>query len=214
MNYHLKILVCISVLISVFPGVVSGQHVGDNFSAFGLDVGYYLTPGEWNQHLYAPGVNQFAGSYYISGAFCYRFQPRLGALAYIFYAPMDVSEWEKFVQDQGDALNASAYATGILLGMQVYLLEKKPNLLSLDLNWGWIHLSGKETYESFSYNYDFLKSSIAVALGIGYNFLFTESVAFSLNVKGFYIFQGIRYSEGESHDVIMLPVTAGIRYLF
>ena len=214
MTYHRKILVYACVSIALVLGVASGQDVSENFSSFGLDVGYYFPFGEWNQHIYAQGVDQFGGGYYISGSFGYRFQPRLGALAYAFYAPMDVSDWEKFVQDQGDAITASAYATGILLGMQVYLLEKKPNLLTIDLNWGWVYLSGKESYESFSYNYDFLKSSVAVALGIGYNFLFTENVALALNVKGFYIFQGIRYSEGDSYDVIMLPVTAGIIYLF
>jgi hypothetical protein len=214
MSYHHKILVYTCMAIALFQKLTISQDKGENFSTIGLDAGYFLPYGEWNQHRYAQGIDQFGGGYYISGVFSYRFQPRLGALAYAFYSPIDVSDWEKYAQKQGDTITASAYATGMLLGMQIYLLEQKPNLLSLDLNWGWIYLSGKETFEEFSYHYDFLQSSLAVSLGIVYSVLLSENFAFALTARGFYVFKGINYSDGESFDVIMLPVTAGIRYVF
>jgi hypothetical protein len=204
----------IFLFLLMFTNIASSQNSDlASFASIGFDGGYFLPLGEWKTHRYAEGIDQFQGNFKIGSEFEIK-RNKIGIGFIGSYSRFDLSEWEQYAQLKGDIVDASAstYELGILL--KYYLLEQKTNLASIDLGANYLFLNGRETFNSYSYNYDFLWSKFGFTVGISFKHLLADNLALNFNLRGVLLLEGIKYADGLTYDMIGLPSTIGIRYIF
>jgi len=92
--------------------------------------------------------------------------------------------------------------------------EDSRHTLALILGLNYCFPSGRETFQSTIYNYDFMKIKFGYQIGIELDRYLGSNVAIAVSVSGLIIPNGIEYADGLSYTVMGVPVTAGIRYRF
>lgn len=207
----ISILILISICL-VLPGI--GQVQSDKFFLVGIEAGYSLPVGEWKQHPYAPEVDQFTGDYTIGLSISYKFQRTLGLSLSGFYLKLNTDDWTSYAASQGDNVDASASAQMIFLNLLYFILHHRPQLLSMDIGLGYSSFAGKESFESYQYDYDFLRSGFGIGLGAGYTRFLNDQLGLMVNMKGFIMPSGIQYPDGQQNSVFLFSGTLGIRYVF
>jgi hypothetical protein len=184
--------------------------------SFGFDVGYLFPAGDWKEHIYVENLNQFNGGILFGAELEFTFMEINFGIFYN-YSRLDVSDWEEYVTENGEHLDAEAsisYFGGLF---KYYFQNTPPHFLNLDLGFGYpIFFSGHESYSSYSYDYDFIntKGNIALIAGLAYKYKMDERIALTIGTRIVFIPQGIRYRTGENHDILLIPSYLGLRYLF
>ena len=211
---NIKYFIAGFLLLLFLTNIASGQNSNDSlFHSFGIDVGYFSTLGDWKKHRYAVGVDQFQGSFNFGA----ELETKLlnAGIGFLFsYSKLSVEDWEKFAQHEGDQIDASASMVNLGILLKLYLLTEIPQMLNLDVGVCYIFSEGHETFETYSYDYNFLKSGIGFITGMGYKHLLNKKIALVFNVRCLIKPDGIKYADGKSYTVIGLPLTLGIRYFF
>jgi len=199
---------------SLFTGSAVGQENQDEYSgSFGLDIGYFLPVGNWTTHRYAEGVDQFQGGLMFGAELEARiFKIPIG-LSYN-YIRLSVEDWVDYAAQRGDPISASASMGVYGLTVKYYFLKKKPHLMVLELGGSYVTLKGHENFAGYSYDYNFLNPGLGFILVLGYNYLFNEHIALAIKAKALFRLEGISYADGQTNDIIGLPLTAGIKYFF
>ncbi len=207
---------CIKIVVIIFilTGFVFSQdREVEPYSSIGLDVGYFLPLGEWSNHPYAEGVQQFNGSFMIGAELEFKlFSLPMGI--FYHYAKLDVSEWEDFANSQGSPIAASANSSDFGLVFKIYVLKQKPSFLNLEIGGGYSSLQGRESFTEFSYNYTFLKPGVCMIVGLNYRYMVAEKVLLTVGTRLFYRPEGVEYANRKTFDVTVLPVSLGVRFLF
>ena len=204
----------IFLFLVLFTNIASSQNSDlVSFTSIGFDGGYFLPLGEWKTHRYAAGVDQFQGDFKLGSELEFK-SNKIGAGFIGSYSRFNLSEWENYAQHKGDIIDASAslYELGILL--KYYVFVQKSNLASIDMGLNYLFLNGRETFSSYAYEYDFLKSKFGFTIGIGFKHRLADNLALNFNMRGVFLFEGIKYADGLTYDMIGLPMTIGIRYIF
>jgi hypothetical protein len=206
-----KYVYCLIVILLYIN--VAGQEID---GAFGIDVGYLITMGDWNSHPIFKEINLFNNN------ICYgaelEFKIWNAPIAVFFnYAKLSTSEYEDYVQDQGEYVSASASMMNLGGMFKYYALKTKNHFINVDLGMGYIGFSGEETNDYGNVKYDFIDntSNFTIIIGLGYKFKLEENIAFSLSAREIINPGGVKYKgSGKGYDILVLPICFGIRYLF
>lgn len=205
--------VIIAVSLAVILLVAGPVSAGKTEVSIGLGAGYFFPFGDWKAHRYAE-IDQFGGSLAIQGDFEIRFTRRFGMALAVGYFNLDTSKWENYAALWGDDIDASAQIVYIGLQFKPHMWEDSRHTLALILGLNYCFPSGRETFQSTIYNYDFMKIKFGYQIGIELDRYLSSNVAITVSVSGLIIPNGIEYADGLSYTVMGVPVTAGIRYRF
>ena len=202
----------ICVVLLYLCVITPGQEIG---GAFGIDVGYLVTMGDWNSLRFKKDINMFNNN------ICYGadLEFKIWSLPlgiFINYAKLSTQEYEDYVEERGERISASASMMNLGFLLKYYALKQPKQFLNIDLGLGYISFSGHENSELYNYDYDFINkdANLTIIIGLGYKYLVEENVALSLTVRECINPGGINYADGTGYDVLFLPVSLGIRYLF
>jgi hypothetical protein len=210
--YQYKSIVRLS-LFFLFMGLNIGNSQ-DILGAFGLDLGYLSPVGKWKEHLYAPGVDQFGGGMLYGAEFEFNLLD-VNWGVFINYTKLDMSDWENY---PGNVSPVSASASMYIYGavFKYYAVNQSPHYINLDIGLAFTDFKGHESYSGYSYEYDFIKtrSKINLLIGLAYKYKMNKNLAFQLGGRMVFIPSGIEYADGKDHDILVLPLSLGIRYLF
>ena len=206
----------LSVLVFFLGLGLFTTHGQELKGSFGIDLGYLFPVGEWNEHIYVRNINQFNGSLLYGAELELSFLEMNFGIFYN-YCKLDVSDWEEHVAQDGVDLAAEA-SISYLAGLFKYYFEtKSPYLFNLDLGLGYpIFFTGHESYSGYNYDYDFIntKGNIALIIGLAFKYKMDKKIAFTIGGRIIFIQNGIKYSTGESHNILIIPSYLGLRYLF
>ena len=126
-----------------------------------------------------------------------------------------MSEWENFGRAGGDDVTASASVGHIGLLFKPYLKASRPDIIKLELGAGLVLANGEETFGRFSYEYDFLKSTVVgILLGIEYDRFLSKNIALAARISSMIVLSGIEYADGVDQSLIIMPLTIGMRFHF
>jgi hypothetical protein len=190
----------------------SGQEIG---GAFGIDLGSLVTMGDWNSLRLNDEIKMFNSNVCYGGELEFKVWD-LPIGIFFNYAKLSTSEYEDYVQEQGEYISASASMMNFGLLLKYYAIKSPKHFFNVDLGLGYIGFSGSENSELFSYDYDFISkdANFTIVIGLGYKFKLEENIALSLSAREIINPGGIKYADGKGYDVLVLPVSLGIRYLF
>lgn len=208
---HFKTIILFLIL---FPEIAFSQNSDQyTFFSLGFDGGYFFPVGHWKTHRYAAGVDQFQGDFKI-GLELETKITRIGIGIIAGYSRLDLSQWEEYAQRRGDIISASANIYDLGLLFKYYFIAQKPSLASIDLGFNYFFPQGHETFSAYSYDYSFFNSNFGFMIGIGVKHLLSDNLALSLNIRGMLSIEGVKYPDGLTYDIMGLPITIGIRYIF
>jgi hypothetical protein len=207
MKKHILCFIVIRMCIGL-----SGQEIG---GAFGIDVGYLVTMGDWNSLRFNKDIKMFNNN------LCYgaELEFKVWSLPlgiFINYAKFSTQEYEDYVEERGERISASASMMNLGFLLKYYALKQPNHFLNIDLGMGYISFSGHENSELYNYDYDFVNNDakVTIIIGLGYKYLVEENIALSLTIRELINPGGITYADGTGYDMLFLPVCLGIRYLF
>lgn len=201
------------VLLLILASAACGQttETRGEFS-IGANAGLFLPQGEWVEHPFAPGVDQFQKGVAIEGILEVEVMHWLGFALNFEYANLSTDDWENYAASKGSDVSASAYLVNFGGMFRPYLVNTPHGILKLDIGLNLVFPRGRETYGYISYDYDFLKTQVGLVTGIEYDLFVKYNLALSLRLGGVFVDQGVKYAGGEEHVLIGMPVMFGIRY--
>jgi hypothetical protein len=203
-------IVLTSLLVPVLATYCSAQKVSPSL---GLDFGYFIPVGDWNSHRYAEGVDLFKGGLSVAGEFEFRLF-KIPLALFMSYTRFNLDDWIAYARENGDEISASASMYGYGLLFKFYFLKKARNFLEFNLGMGFFNFQGQESFAGYTYDYNFLTDEAGFIGGLGYKRLLSPRFALCIAVKCIAIIEGIRYADGQRYDIVGLPVTAGVRFIF
>ena len=208
-------MICKKILIFLFLFTTSFTALGQNGTKFSVigKLGYFLPMGEWTEHRYASNVNQFAGSYTVSPELEIKFSDIAVGLTYS-YARMSTTEWEDYVNSQGESLNASASLSHLGGVIRYYLYNSMQNFIHIEAGVTYLFISSNEQFNGYTYEYDFLKPGMAFLAGAGYQYALNERLTIVLPVQLLWRPEGIKYGEGKTLDIFGIYFTPGLKLSF
>lgn len=212
MKKHYGWLVFTVMVAATFCGTAPAVAGRTEFS-MGLGGGYFFPLGEWNEHPYA-GVDQFGGSLTAHMDFELRFTRHIGMAIDIRFSNLDTGAWEDFAASAGDNVDALANIVQFGLQFKPHPWEDRWHSLAIMLGMYYCVVYGQEEFDDTEYEYDFLKNRFGYQLGVELNRYINRNVAFTVSVSGTFIPNAVDYVSGVDHDVIGVPVTVGVRYVF
>lgn len=184
-------------------------------SSLGLDVGYFFPFGNWVNHRFASGVNQFQSGLTFRGDLNFKVGRKFALAITGGYMNFDETDWEEYARNMGDQISTSSSAAYIGLLLKPHLMISQPDIIVLEFGAGVFFLNGQETFEGMTYDYDFLKGTrIGIIGGLEYERFLSESFALSVRASCLIVLTGIHYADGLEHTIIALPITAGVRVFF
>jgi hypothetical protein len=198
-----------------FTFFLAFNGIGQNGTKFSLtgNVGYFMPMGEWTEHRYASNVNQFAGSYTVSPELEIKFSDV--AIGFIYsYARMNTTEWEDYVNSQGESLNASASMSHVGGFVRYYIYNSMRNFIHIEAGATYLFISSNEQFNGYTYEYDFLKPGMAFLAGAGYQYAFNERLTIVLPVQLLWRPEGVKYGEGKTLDIFGIYFTPGLKLSF
>ena len=207
-----KKVILLAIILSI--AFASGTARGGSWSA-ALYGGYFMPTGGWTEHRYAPGVNQFGGGMNVGLDFEYQLGPKWSLAAVVQYAGLSTSDWENYVKDSGEYLDAQARLFNLALAVRPYIVSTRANKIKLEFGLGIAFLTGEESYQGLTYGYDFMvNGSFSLVAGVEHNWLFNEKGALVFRAGLLYAADGISYADGESLSPLGFPLSLGVRYWF
>lgn len=184
-------------------------------SSLGLDVGYCLPFGDWTNHRFANGVNQFESGLAFRGDLNLKVGRKFALAITGGYIDLNATDWEDYARKKGDQIKASSSAAYVGLLLKPHLLISHPDVIVLELGAGLFFLNGQETFNGMTYDYDFLKGTrFGIIAGLEYGRFLSESFALSFRATGLIVPSGIQYADGLEHTITAVPITAGVRVFF
>lgn len=176
-------------------------------------LGYFAPQGEWKNHMYAEGVNQFQGGYSTFGDFEIKFGDV--AFSLIFnYSKMSTADWEEFVRKDGGNINASASQGQIGSLLKYYVSNSQPHLFNIQAGAVYLSLKSSEQFNGYTYEYDFLNPGLAVLFGLEYQISLNDKLSFIFPIRALWRPEGIKYTDGRSFDIFGFYITPGLRFTF
>ncbi len=201
------------LLFIITDAALCQKSFNTSSTSFGIDIGYFLPVGVWQEHRYAEGVNQFQGDIKISAEIDQKiFGLRMGLIC--GYSRLNLSDWEDYAKYKGDIIDASASITEFELLLKYPALKLSTSWINVDLGVGYFLMKGHEVFDAYSYDYNFFASRVGIITGIEYKQLIFNDIALVVIVKGIFVIDGVQYADGLNRDVMGVPMTIGIRYLF
>jgi hypothetical protein len=185
----------------------------DPGSSLGIHFGYFAPFGDWTEHRYAQGVDLFQGDFTFGGELEVQIVSIYAGFFYN-YMRLRTGDWENYAQSQGDDLSASASMNEFGVRFKYYFTTDAPNFANLSLGLAGYNLQGNESYGGRTYDYDFLDGGVGITLGSAYKRMLSPRVALDVEVRVFFVIEGVKYADGEVRDVMGAPVTAGLSYHF
>ena len=204
-----------SVLAMTLLAVLASPGVGRSsveFSATGK-LGYFLPLGDWYKHRYAVGVDQFQGSYVLSPEVEIKFGD-IGISVLYSYADLKTTQWEDFVNRQGENLYASGSISQLGGMLQYYFVDTPQNSAYIEGGLCYVYLDGKEQYRGFDYEYDFLQSGLGYVGGAGYQLGFNRRLSLLLAARFLWEPEAVKYPEGKTYDLFGIYFLPGLKLTF
>jgi hypothetical protein len=207
-----KYILCLTV---VFLCMTTSAHAQEIDGAFGIDLGYLVTMGDWNSLRINEEIKMFNSNFSYGAELEFRVWD-LPMGIFFNYAKLSTSEYQDYVEEQGEYISASASMMNFGLLLKYYAVKSPKHFFNVDLGLGYIGFSGSENSELYSYDYDFISkdANFTIVIGLGYKFKLEENIALSLTAREIINPGGIKYADGKGYDVLVLPVCLGLRYLF
>lgn len=206
-----KNIVMAMSILTIMANACFGQD-SIEFSATGK-VGYFLPLGEWTSHRYAPGINQFQGGYTVSPELEIKFSD-IGIGIFYSYTNLRTTEWEDFVNGQGETLFASGSLSQLGGVVQYYFVNTVRNSIYIEGGLSYVFLKGNEQFKGFDYEYDFLNSGLGFLAGTGYQYSFNNRLSILLTVRFLWRPEGIKYPEGKTYDIFGMFFLPGLKLTF
>mgnify|MGYP000894072508 CR=1 FL=1 len=191
----------------------------------GVQSGYIFGAGNWQDHRYAP-VDQFGNSYAFLADFELTLRTdadqnrtaqnhfRVWSIALVVsHTSLSTADWEDWVNEQGDVLEASAAILHVDAVMRRSLLRSGNQQLRLEFGGGVAVANSEESYLDRTYEYDFLLGTRGEAvLGLLYDWKFGRS--FGVTIRAGFTLAGtaVGYADGVNRDITYFPLTAGLRF--
>ena len=204
-----RVAIAVCVLAPAGIGPASAADV-----SFGVTAGYFQPVGDWAQHRYAPGVDQFSGGIALGADFEWRVIPRLGLAVNGEYVHLSTGEWEDYAGAQGDAVDASFQMAHYGILLKPYLWSKHGRALKLALGVNVFVPDGKETFEGLTYEYDFLKTKLGYILGVEWAYPVGGTADLALCASYVFAPNAVEYADGLSYTLGGAELTAGARFHF
>ena len=204
-----SVLAMTLLAILAYPGVGRGSV---EVSAVGK-LGFFLPLGDWYAHRYVDGVDQFQGSYVLCPEVEIKFSD-IGISVLYSYADLQTTEWEDFVNGQGENLYASGSISQLGGVLAYYFVNTQRNCAYIEGGLCYVSLVGKEQFRGFNYDYDFLQSGLGYLAGAGYQFAFNRRLSLLLTARFLWEPEGIRYPEGKTYDVYGIYFLPGLKLTF
>lgn len=213
MSRFSKIRVWSSAAI-LFVGIIAiGAEAGNRWSV-SLWGGYFLPSNQWKQHRYAPNVDQFGGMFQMALDFEYRFDRNWAVAFYSQFNGLSTAEWEKYVEQQGEYLEAKASMATFGLVVRPHVIATSVNRTKLEFGFGLVVLSGNERYDGLTYDYDFLVAgSLAFLIAVEHDWFFNKRTAVVTRTGFMSAPKGVVYADGEDETVKGFSFSVGIRYI-
>lgn len=203
-----------SIAVILLVGLFATEAGAGYKGSVSAGAGYFFPNGKWTQHRYAPGVKQFGGRPQFTFDLEYRFNRKWSMALISQFNGLDTSEWEKYVQNQGEYVDAEAQMFTFGLELRPHVSVTSTNRTMLAFGFGITSLYGNERYGGYSYDYDFLTAgSVSLLAAVEHDWLFDKRFALVARVGIFYLPAGVNYADGESQSVVGYPLSAGIRFL-
>jgi len=205
------------VLLLMFSTASGWCQTADELpgSSLGLDVGYYLPFGDWANHRFANGVNQFQSGLAFRGDLNFKVGRKFALAITGGYIDLNETDWEDYARKKGDQIGTSSSAAYFGLLLKPHLMVSQPDIIILEFGAGVFFLNGQETFMGITYAYDFLKGiRIGIIGGLEYERFLSEKFALSLRATCLIVPSGIHYADGLKHTITALPITAGVRVYF
>jgi hypothetical protein len=197
------------------PALLSAQPVPDSArTSLGIRAGYVWPFGEWTKSVVAPTVDLVGISPGFEADLEFRIASRWTLGVEGGYSSLNGSNWEEYAAGTGDKLSVSGSFIHFALLLRPHLLVGSPNIVRVEVGPAMLLANGEEKLDGQTYTYDFLSStSFGVQAGVEYIHVFNETVAVSLKAAGLFFPSAVQYVGGRSNTIIMMPVSAGIRFL-
>lgn len=206
-----------SVLLAlmIIPALLSAQPVSDSArTSFGIRAGYVWPFGDWSKSVVVPSVDLVGVSPGFEADLEFRIASRWTLGVEGGYSSLNGSNWEEYVSGTGDKLSVSGSFIHFALLLRPHLMVGSPNVVRIEVGPALLLAHGEERLDGQTYTYDFLSStSFGVQGGVEYIHLFNETLAASLKVAGLFFPSAVQHVGGRTNTIIMMPVSAGIRFL-
>jgi hypothetical protein len=207
----LKTTVLAALLVLALAGACRGGEPLE-ISVSG-SLGYFVPLGDWTAHRFDNGVDQFQGGFTATP----ELELKVGDIAFgliYSYTKLGTSDWEDFVAQQGDVLDATASLNQFAGVVRYYMVDGAANRLALEGGLSYVELGGSERYLGYEYEYDFLQSGLGYLVGAGFQHSFDERFAIVLPVRLLWRPEGVEYPEGKSNDVLGVLFQPGFKLTF
>jgi hypothetical protein len=198
----------------LYIGIIATDAEAGNRWSVSLWGGYFEPTDSWKQHRYAPNVDQFGGMFQMALDFEYRFDRYWALALYGQFNGLSTAEWERYVEQQGEYLDAEALMATFGLVIRPHVIVTSVNRTKLEFGFGLVSLSGSERYGGLTYDYDFLvNGSLAFLVAVEHNWFFNKRTAVVARTGLISAPKGVVYADGEDESVIGFSFSVGIRYV-
>ncbi len=212
------LLSCFAVVVA-FPPHLWGQVVGESVgsparTSLGLRAGYVWPLGMWNKSRVDPAVNLIGGSFGFEGDLEFAIADRWTLGIEGGHLSLNGSEWEEYVAGKGERITLSGSFTHFAVLLRPHFNVTGSDIIRVEFGAAVLIASGQEELSGRIFEYDFLGSpSFGAQGGLEYIRLLNNSLALSFKVKGMFFPSAVDYMDGGTNDIIMVPVTVGVRLL-
>ena len=180
---------------------------------YGIEAGYFIPTGPWNNHPYAEGIAHFSGGPGIG----VEIEQKLTSVGYglgFNYTWLTAGEWEDYVKDKGETVEGSGYFYTIDLLFKIYPWVTRNYLIKLELGLNYLSSGGKETFSGETYNFDFLSWGIGLTAGIEYDHFISEHTALALRARYLNVFEAVDYSDNRKYNLAGFQINLGMKYYY
>lgn len=215
--FHLIVVGCL-----ICSMASAQEDAGEKSVSLAVHGGYSFLTGDWKSHPFAD-VDQFGGSLVMQAELEFMVGERTALAIAGGYLPLDTDAWTEYATAHGNgyrpeefqpfSIQASASLWSIGLVLKPFLVKSETDHLKLELGASAVFPSGHEEFDQWSYDYDFLKSpSFGLIAGIEYERLVSQSIALTVKTGSLFVISGIHYADSDGQTMVLLPITAGIRF--
>jgi hypothetical protein len=212
------LLSCFAV-VAAFPPHLWGQIVGESAdsparTSLGLRAGYVWPLGMWNKSRVEPAVNLVSGSFGFDGDLEFAIAERWTLGVEGGYTSLNGSEWEEYASGKGDTIKLSGSFTHFAVLLRPHFNVTGSDIIRVEFGAAVLIANGQEELGGRIFEYDFLGSpSFGAQGGLEFMHLLNNSLALSFKVQGIFFPSAVEYLDGGTNDIILVPVTVGVRLL-
>ena len=215
MTSTVKSILLVLTVLAGFSNSAAQGTPDTTRSSFSIQAGPSMPLGHWTASRMNSSIDVFGTGVYISAELDLAISNRWTIAVTGGYTLYDGGAWEDYVAGQGDAITASMYSFEIAVLARPSLLLSHWDMLRFEFGPAGLFARGSEHYEGRNYNYDYLKTfAIGVQGGIEYTRMLNDYIGISVHTAIVAFPSGIQFIDGETRDIISLPITLGLRFNF